>query len=183
MSASDILREEHSAVLAVLDQLGRAVNAIVQGAPVPPSVLADLAEFFAVFVDRCHHAKEESAVFPRLGSAGAATVLRLEADHTTGRKLAADFAEAAADWTPGNITAASRLQAAARTYAALLRAHIERESAELLPLMEMRFDDAADAEIVAAFERIETEQIGAGTHERLHALIDSLGPRIAAAVR
>ncbi len=181
MHAVDTLREEHAAVLAVLDQLDRAVAAAVHGRPVPPSVFSDLAEFFTVFVDRCHHAKEETAIFPRLGGAGAATVVQLEADHATGRKLAAEFAEAAAAWAPGDATAAGRLLAASRAYAAFLRRHIALETEELLPLMERQFDAAADGAIAEAFERIETERIGAGTHERLRAMIDALGPRIAAA--
>ncbi|HLZ71786.1 MAG TPA: hemerythrin domain-containing protein [Dehalococcoidia bacterium] len=181
MRTIETLREEHEAVLAVLDQLDRAVARAMDGVPVPPSVFADLGEFFTVFVDRCHHAKEEDAIFPRLGKAGAAIVAQLEADHASGRRLAAELIEAAAAWAPGNAGAAERLRVAAREYGAFLRAHIARETDELFPLLERQLDSAADAELVEQFERIETERLGAGTHERLHALIGALGPRIAAA--
>src|SRR5579864_5712380 len=69
------------------------------------------------------------------------------------------------------------LQRAAAGYAAMLRGHIARETAELLPAIERELA-AQDEALVEAFEQIETERIGAGTHERLHGMIDTLAGRI-----
>ncbi|MBI4493845.1 MAG: hemerythrin domain-containing protein [Chloroflexi bacterium] len=178
MQATDTLRNEHLGVLTVLDHLDRAAAAAERGARVPTDVFADIQEFFSVFVDRCHHGKEELEVFPRLIPRGpAGLVQRLEADHTRGRQLAAAYASAARAYDPGQVEAGRRLAAAARDYAAFLREHIALETEELFPAMESALapDDRALSE---AFERLEVERIGPGTHERLHGMIDGLGPRI-----
>jgi hemerythrin-like domain-containing protein len=57
MKTTETLRAEYEGVLVVLE---RAVNAAGRGAPVPVDVFRDIQEFFNVFVDRCHDAKEES---------------------------------------------------------------------------------------------------------------------------
>ena len=183
MEAVAILQAEHDGVLAVLAQLDRAASAAERGVPVPPDVFGDIGEFFAVFVDRCHHSKEEFAVFPRLTrNARVKLVHDLEAGHARGRELAAAYAAAVRSYVPGDSVSGQRLAAAARAYAAFLREHIDEETRELFPVMETTLagDDEA---LVAAFERIEEDQIGPGTHERLHHLIDDLPRRIEPFVR
>lgn len=178
MEAVKVLQAEHDGVLAVLAQLERAVSAAERGAPVPPGIFSDVQEFFAVFVDRCHHSKEEVAVFPRLeGGARARLIQELEAGHTRGRQLATAYAAAARAYSPGDAASGQQLAAAARAYAVFLREHIDEEAHELFPVMEESLA-ADDAAMVAEFERIEEERIGPGTHERLHRMIDNLPPRI-----
>jgi hemerythrin-like domain-containing protein len=79
---------------------------------------------------------------------------------------------------PGNTATGASLAAAARSYSTFLSQHIYQETEELFPAVEEALE-SDDQAIVAAFERIEIEQIGPGTHERLHALVDGLGQRIA----
>ncbi len=178
MKSTDTLRDEHFGVLTVLDNLDRATYAASQGAPIPVDVFADIQEFFAVFVDACHHGKEEAEVFPRLEEAGQTRIVRqLEAEHVTGRQLAAAYAEAVRGYTPGDRESGSRLSKAADAYADFLRNHIETENGELLPAMEQALY-ASDEAVNDAFERIEIEKIGPGTHERLHGMIGGLPARI-----
>ena len=161
----------------LLLDLERAVSAAERGSPVPKDVFADVQEFFAVFVDKCHHGKEEAELFPRLTSApGRALVERLEAEHVTGRRLAGAYASAAQAYQPGQADTGARLAAAAGAYAAFLRDHIAVETDELFRETETLADQ--DQELFDAFERVEAEQIGPGTHERLHGMIDGLGARV-----
>jgi hemerythrin-like domain-containing protein len=165
-------------VLTVLDQLERAVDAAEPGAKVPADIFRDIQEFFVVFVDRCHHAKEEAELFPRLEAHGSGTLARrLEEEHTLGRQLAAAYGQAVDAYTPGQITTAARLASAARAYADFLREHIELETRELFPAVEATLTQQDDA-LAEAFERIEVERIGPGTHERLHHMIEGLSVRI-----
>ncbi|MGI8913117.1 MAG: hemerythrin domain-containing protein, partial [Chloroflexota bacterium] len=167
------------AVLAVLDNLERGVGAAAGGSPVPADIFADIQEFFTIFVDRCHTSKEEVEVFSRLDAdRDAAVVSSLELEHRSGRDLAAAYGDAVRAYVPGNVASAVRLAAAARQYGSLLRKHIEHENRELFPVME-RTLTADDEQLVKAFDRIEEEQIGAGTHERLHGMIDTLPARLA----
>jgi hemerythrin-like domain-containing protein len=178
METTTTLQAEHNAVLYVLDQLGLAAAAAVAGQPVPRDVFTDIQEFFLVFVDRCHHGKEEAVLFPRLGASGLPQ--QLEAEHAEGRRLAQAYVSAASGYASGDRASAVALQTAAAQYSAMLRAHIAKENAELLPAVDQELA-ADDAELVEAFERIETERIGAGTHERLHGMIETLAGRIAEA--
>lgn len=178
MQAIDVLRAEHDGVLAVLASLEQAAGAAEQGQPVPDAVFRDMREFFEVFVDRCHHGKEEAGVFPRLVQRGATELpRRLEAEHEQERGIAATFSAAVAQYRPGDAATARQLAASARAYADLLRRHIDLETRELFPAMETLAAD--DAALVEAFERIEEQRIGPGVHERFHTMIDELPARIA----
>lgn len=180
MHATDTLRAEHDAILVVLDQLQRAADAAAHGVPVPADVFTDIQEFFAVFVDRCHHGKEEAAVFSQLGGEPGSRLLveRLTGEHAEGRQLAQALREAVEAYVPGDAASGQRIVDAADEYGAMLRVHIWDEDGELFPVMEQRLG-ASDREIERAFDRIEEEEIGPGTHERLHGMIDSLPGRIA----
>ena len=177
MNAVDTLRAEHAAILQVLDQLEQAATASERGIPVPADIYQDIQEFFTIFVDRCHHGKEEAEIFPRLSRDYAALVERLEAEHATGRQLALALNQAVQSYLPGKAAIGAILAAAARAYAAFLRRHIDQETQALFPAIEQALE-SDDQQVVAAFDRIEVERIGAGTHERLHGMIDGLAGRI-----
>ena len=178
MRTIDTLRAEHDGILAVLAHLERAVAAAERGVAIPVDVFADIQEFFTIFVDRCHHGKEEDEVFSRLERDDKKEVPeRLGAEHETGRKLAAAYAGAVRGYVPGDVASGMRLAQAARAYDRFLRNHIEEENRELFPLIEQMLA-TEDQALVEAFDRIEEERIGPGTHERLHHMIDGLPQRI-----
>ena len=178
MQTIETLRAEHDGVLTVLAQLDRAVAAAERGAAVPISVFADIQEFFVTFVAHCHHGKEEAEIFPRLeGGAFAGLVAQLDREHEEGHELVGRYIDAVAGYCPGDRATGIRLAAAARGYADFLRRHIDLEDRELFPTIE-RSLAGVDDELVAAFARIEEEEIGPGTHARLHGMIDGLAARI-----
>ena len=114
----------------------------------------------------------------RLGTdRDAAVVSVLEREHRLGRDLAAAYGDAVRAYMPGDIASALRLETAARQYASSLREHIDHETRELFPVIE-RVLAAEDERLVSAFDRIEEEQIGTGTHERLRGMIDTLPVRL-----
>lgn len=183
MEAVRVLRSEHEGVIAVLDQLERASAAVEQGVPIGTDIFSDAEEFFVVFVDHCHHSKEEQEVFPRLeGGTAGDLVRKLESAHERGRELSRAYAASVRSYSPGDVTSGKRLAAAARAYDGFLREHIADESRDLFPVMEATMSDD-DGTMVEAFERIEEEEIGPGTHERLHDMIDELPGRIDAYAR
>ena len=63
MLTIDTLREEHTGVLLVLDQLDEAVSAAEIGESLPKDVFNDIQEFFTVFVDRPSTARMKSPCF------------------------------------------------------------------------------------------------------------------------
>lgn len=115
MQTTDTLQAEHVGVLRVLDQLERAVDGAQRGAKLPADIFRDIQEFFDVFVDRCHHSKEEAELFPQLEAHGAGAIAtRLEAEHAVGRRLAAAYGQAADAYTPGAVATGARVATAAR---------------------------------------------------------------------
>lgn len=177
MRSTEILRAEHNAVLVVLDQLERAVAVAERGVPVPKDIFTEVGEFFTIFVEKCHNGKEESAVFSQLDDGDRPLTKQLTDEHTAGRQLTRSFSDAVAAYVPGDIASAQRLAETARAYGQMLRRHIEEENTELFPAMEVSLT-GSDDRIADEFDRIELEEIGEGTHERLHGMIDSLPARI-----
>jgi hemerythrin-like domain-containing protein/GNAT superfamily N-acetyltransferase len=177
MEATTTLETEHNAVLYVLDELDRATAGAASGKSVPTDVFSDIEEVFRVFVTQCHHAKEETEVFPKLLAIGDPLPRQLEQEHEHGQRLEQTYARAVAAYRPGDIGLGTAVQHSAAAYSAFLRTHIATETAELFPAMQ-RHLLSQDEALVEAFERVETERIGAGVHERLHGMIGGLKARI-----
>lgn len=145
---------------------------------VPPADLEAMIEFLSVFVDRCHHSKEEEYLFPALEEAGLPRpghpVETLLSEHATGRKLIATLRESLIRLQSGDAKAAQVFAETVSQYMDLLELHIEKERTVLFPLAEKHLDLRQDAELLAAFEKLETERIGPGRHEAFHKLLKRL---------
>lgn len=176
--ALGVLRDEHAGTRAVLAQLERAAAALERGAPVPVAVFRDIQEFLAVFLNRCHVGKEEAVLFPRLVGRGHDALLELlDAEHGEGQDLEAAYAAAVEAYAADEPATMRRLAAMARAYAAFLREHIAREDALLFPLVATALT-GADPALLAAFARLERDEVGPGRHERMHRLAGGLAARL-----
>jgi hemerythrin-like domain-containing protein len=106
-------------------------------------------------------------------------------EHEQGRALIRRMSQAADELAAGDPSGVRRWAGAAREYASLLRAHINKENNILFAMAERLLSDAEQTELAEAFERLEVDQIGAGTHERLHSsmkeLLDEIFPGTGAA--
>jgi hemerythrin-like domain-containing protein len=180
-TAASILYEEHAAISTVLDYLERAARALERGAPVEPAFFRDLHDFFTLFVGQCHHGKEETLLFPQvhLFPEMAGLIAALELEHAQGPALLDAYAAAVSAYADRSLDAAGPLVDASRAYAAYLRAHIRTEHEDLFAALHDVGPAAVPLDLVAAFERYEDEVMGRGTHERLHRMIETLGPRLA----
>jgi hemerythrin-like domain-containing protein len=177
-TATGILRDEHNAILKMLDVAEEAARRIRQNKQVAPEILSGLLEFFRIFADRCHHGKEEDCLFPLLEKKGlprdGGPVGVMLHEHDEGRKLIGMMAEAAEAIAGGETDSDLKWADAAIGYALLLRDHIAKENDILFAMAEQLLSESEQAQLVAAFEDVELNKLGAGTHERLHALMDRL---------
>ena len=179
MQATDLLKEEHHGVKIALRSLEKVGAKLEEAAGAEETPYADdmgrLIEFLRVFVDKCHHAKEEDVLFPALVEDGEPIendlVKVLLAEHAAGRKLVSEMTEALTSYQAGNRDSVSDLRGAARSYTQLLTDHIAKEDSELYPLADIKISAAAQQEMVEVFEKIEIERIGMGTHEKFHAML------------
>ena len=141
--------------------------------------LAHVVEFLRVFVDRCHHTKEEELLFPAIRAAGITaaedTILLLLEDHVRGREMVGRIAAASQRLAEGDASATAELADAMSGYTDLLRAHIRREEDDCFDVADRELPAAVQAELAKGYERIEREVVGGGVHEGFHALLDRLG--------
>jgi len=177
MQATQQLREEHEGIKVVLAVLEHLAGEMRQGRAVKTEHLEQILDFLRTFADRCHHGKEEDELFPALANIGipveGGPIGMMLIEHTEGREYICGMGEALARLHAGE-SAHEAFARNARGYVDLLRAHINKENMVLFVMAEMHLPVAEDARLTAAFARIEQERIGAGVHERYHAMIHAL---------
>ncbi len=171
--AIDDLKREHEAILFTIKVLERMVALSGEGKLSDPGDPLALVAFLKEFADKCHHGKEEGILFPALEKAGVAReggpVGVMLAEHERGR--AHIRAMEAALGSKGGIEREAFAREA-KGYAALLRAHIDKENSVLFPMGERLLGADELARVYRAFEEHEEKVIGAGRHEELHAMLD-----------
>jgi hemerythrin-like domain-containing protein len=176
--ATTQLRNDHDAILQMLDAIEEQASTIASGTAPKPETLSGVVEFIRVFADRCHHGKEEDLLFPLLESKGmprgGGPIAVMLMEHDQGRAFVAEMAKFAQDYAAGNAGSGSRWAEAARGYAALLRAHIAKENNILFMMAERILSESEQADLAEQFEEVERVKIGEGTHEKLHALLQQL---------
>ena len=178
MHATRILMEEHRLIEGVLASLEAAIARLNDGQPVRPGFFVDAADFIRGFADGCHHRKEEDVLFPAMESAGVprqgGPIQVMLTEHEEGRRLTRSMREAAERLEAGHTQAKDQVVSSADSYVALLRQHIGKEDHVLFPMADEVLDASRQAEVTAAFERIEHEETGADIHERYLAVAQAL---------
>ncbi|HEX7594656.1 MAG TPA: hemerythrin domain-containing protein [Anaerolineae bacterium] len=175
MKATQVLRDEHEGILAMLAVVEAAAYRLRDGKNIPPDLMTKAVDFFRNFADKCHHGKEEKQLFPALvehgiPKEGGPVGVMLE-EHDQGRALVRGMKDAADKFAAGDMTAKPALVSNALAYVKLLREHIDKENGVLFPMADGALNDREQGELYDAFERIEAEEMGAGVHERYHAMI------------
>ncbi len=179
MNAIQELRMEHDAVRLTLKVLDKICQEIERSGKLGDAQHVDhLLEFFTVFVDKCHHGKEEELLFPALEQVGVdrdkgpiGVMLR---EHELGRESVQKMKAAFSRFKTGVAPAAIDFARSARDYISLLNQHIDKENNVLFPIAEKQLAAAKLAELRKGFERIEEQKIGVGKHEEFHKMIDQL---------
>ncbi|MGE5561386.1 MAG: hemerythrin domain-containing protein [Chloroflexota bacterium] len=175
MRPTETLIAEHHAIEAMLGATRGAAQRLANGDHVDPQVFAEMVDFYANFADRCHHAKEERILFPRLAERGipvdGGPIGVMLAEHEEGRAHIRGMRQAVEGIRAGDRLAVEKLIEHALGYADLLAGHIRKENVILFPMADRALTEADEAELGDAFERIEAEEMGEGVHERYHRMI------------
>lgn len=178
MKAVEQLKKEHNAVKLTLRVLDKICKQLEAGDEINTGDLESLLDFFKVFVDKCHHAKEENMLFVALeGSDDPSHGDRIGAlikDHATGRNYIRELSRAVAEYKVGNVAAGTEILHYAKNYITLLIQHIDVEDNVLYPLADERLSPLKQEELAKDFDRLETEEIGVGRHEEFHRMIERL---------
>jgi hemerythrin-like domain-containing protein len=178
MKATNILQEEHRVILRVLQCLSAAAKQAEKESRLDVESIRKMLEFFRGFADRCHHGKEEVLFFPVAHQRGVgcapASFDSLRAEHETGRGHVRAMEANLEAAGRGDGQAAARFLLHARDYVRLLTDHIGKEDHCLFPTADTLLSTADQEALVTAFEEMEQQEMGAGTHERFQALANEL---------
>jgi hemerythrin-like domain-containing protein len=164
MNPKDALREEHGETMKMLLVLQRFSKKLVDSREVEAKDLEALIEFFEIYVDRCHHGKEEQHLFPALSRARSAEIDSLISslvdDH---RQARLDMEQMKFDaGTLHSCTAADRkaFSEGAEHYVELVRKHIRKENSALLPLIEAKLSETDRLQLAEQFHELERATLG-----------------------
>ena len=175
---TQILMEEHDLILQALEALGKRLNRMAdEPTPADRVYLEKAVAFLRGFADTCHHGKEESLLFKRMGERGfpahAGPIAVMLSEHNSGRAFIRGVADAAA-----RIGSDPKAGAAIRHhgfgYIELLRNHIAKENQVLFPMADRTLSAEDQHDLTHAFERFEAQETGAGVHERMLGLLGEL---------
>ena len=178
MKATKQLKDEHEGVmlmLRILDEVSRQLHS--QG-HVQSEHFEGILEFLKIFVDKCHHGKEEELLFPALVKVGIpqdGPIAVMLFEHEMGRKYIRVMTDAFERHKLKDASAASVIVQNAQDYIALLTDHIDKENNILFAMADDRLSQRAQEDLFEGFEKIEESRIGAGKHEEFHALLHMLG--------
>jgi hemerythrin-like domain-containing protein len=178
MKATEHLKKEHEAVLRMLDIMNAVALKLENGENVETGDFDAMLNFLRVFVDKCHHGKEENILFPKLVDSGipneGGPIGMMLYEHTNGREFIRGFAEGIARYKEGDKGAISLITGNIRGYGELLTSHIFKENNILYEMADMHLSDQEQKELLARFEQLEEEVIGQGKHEEFHKSLDKL---------
>jgi hemerythrin-like domain-containing protein len=181
MRPTQELVAEHDAVLVALGILEKVEAALTVNEAQAAEDLGQLLDFLRVFVDRCHHGKEEDVLFPELERRGARRdggpigVMLME--HEVGRGHVRAMSEGLDRLRRADAGAVPAILESARAYRELLRAHIYKENNILFPMADRLVPDEAAAKVLEQFATIERDRVGEGKHETYHVMLHTLKDR------
>lgn len=159
MTPREELRREHGNIMKVVSRFQTLIRDPLPPIPELIREFRRILLFMDVYVDRCHHGKEEAILFPGLEAshdeAMAPLVSDLRREHEDARR-SVDALRAALPG-PGNENVHPHDDFFVQCDAtiALMRAHIRKENAVLLPAIERLLTDGAQVRMEAAFQRFE----------------------------
>jgi hemerythrin-like domain-containing protein len=177
MKPTEQLIAEHHAVHVAVQLLDKVVAALAAKSEAAEH-LGQLLDFLKVFVDRCHHGKEEDVLFPELERRGVKRdggpigVMLME--HEAGRGHVRAMSDGLDRLLRGEADAVTAIQEHARAYRDLLRAHIHKENNVLFPMADRLVPDDVATRVVEQFEEIERDRVGEGKHDAYHAMLHRL---------
>ena len=179
MDPIETLRHEHQAVRTALALLSLLRLRLTEPGRLDIAADADaLLEFFKVFVDKCHHGKEERLLFPLLEKLGMGKEVGpigvMLHEHEQGRAAIRGMTSALERYKEGDPKAAADFSVHAYAYADMLDRHIDKENNVLFVLAERHLSVNQLEGLERDFVQLENDEIGRGRHEAFQALLANL---------
>lgn len=174
MTPAEQLKEEHEGIGLMLTILEKVCAKMEAKEKVDQAHLERIVEFFKIFVDQCHHGKEEELLFPAIIPMEGKLIGILLGEHSQGRSYVRAMGQGFTRMEKFDSNAAAEYAANAQKYIALMIQHIQKENDVLFPMLDSLLAKKKQEELVEGFEDLERTKIGEGTHEKFHKLIFEL---------
>jgi len=178
MKPTEELKAEHESIKLMLNILDNVSDKLKSAQEVDRDNFTKMLEFLKIFVDKCHHGKEEDLLLPAMEAAGvpkeSGAIKYTLAEHQTGRDYIKGMSEAFDKFKSGDRKASFKIAENGKSYIGLLIPHIEKENTILFPIADKVLSKAKQKKLEDAFEKLEVERIGLGKHEEFHALLHHL---------
>jgi len=178
MKPTDVLVHEHEIILKVLEAAEREVTFIDETGKLREQRIGQMMYFIRNFADRCHHAKEEKRLFVFMHERGMSLdggpIAVMLHDHEAGREFVLGMVNGLEMARAGNAEAVKTVKDNLAGYIQLLRMHIHKENNILFPMAAKMMTPEDEVRLIAEFEQVETEEMGAGVHEKYHRLAHEL---------
>lgn len=174
MTPAEQLREEHEGITLMLKILEKVCAEMEAKEKVDQGHLERIVEFFKIFVDQCHHGKEEEFLFPAIIPMEGKLIGILLGEHSQGRSYVRAMGQGLTRMKKFDGSASAEYAANAQKYIALMTQHIQKENNVLFPMLDSLLAKKKQKELVESFEDLERKKIGEGTHEKFHKLLFEL---------
>lgn len=172
----EMLSLEHKYILKVVHALSVIDAELNRGEHVDVERIQKVVRFMRNFADKCHHAKEEAALFPAMEQKGVPKtgcplgVLRVE--HEKGRKLVAALKEAADTYAADSPEVLENIRTAIAEIRQLYPNHIWKEDEMAFPMAQRLFTQDELKQLKSDFDKAERE-FGHG-HDQYIAFADEM---------
>ncbi|MDK2948543.1 MAG: hypothetical protein PWQ63_1703 [Methanolobus sp.] len=178
MMGIEDLRHEHDEISLMLDVLGRICERLDSGENVDPVHIKQLNDFMVVFVDGCHHGKEEEFLFPKLesinGEESKKLIEVLIAEHKVGREYASAIGEALFHHENIGSGDRSKIIKYGENYIKLLAQHFDKENKVLFTMAEKKLSAKENQELFEEFEVLVKEKVGMDKYKQLDEMLHQL---------
>jgi hemerythrin-like domain-containing protein len=177
MQTLETLVHEHQVIERGLAVLQAVAGRVQKGEEISTERVRELLQFFQVFADKCHHAKEEGVLFPAIEERGiprdGGPIGVMLYEHDRGRGYVREMIDALPRLGE-DAAAKEQFLSGANHFVSLLSEHIFKENNVLFRMAESVLSDEDDKRLMEQFERHEREVVGEGEHERLHNFIHEI---------
>lgn len=175
MTPTEDLIQEHNAIKEMLRIMSKIAGNIETDQGFDTSDVKKIIDFLRTFADKCHHGKEETALFPALVLAGIAEdngpIGVMLHEHNIGRGYINGLISGVEDFKRNFANSSGLIATCLTNYVNLLQTHIQKEENVLFPMANKVLSVEKQNEIFKQFEKIEKDVIGNGVNEKYRELL------------
>lgn len=172
-----IIREEHTAISAVIHSLEYVMHKLEEGGKPNFDLLHAMLVYLVEYPEHLHHPKENRYLFQKLRLRNpdvAPLIDELEAEHVRGDALLKELTQALQGYETGGRRELITFAHAVTTYAEFHWQHMTREEEVLLPAAKKSLTEADWREIAEAFQQNDNPLVGLKPKEHFTQLFDRI---------